>query len=68
MKALPAMPLTSCHGKRQYGSYGEADRVATRVRRQEDGVFVGAYHCTNCKRFHVGANREHGRHDRRREE
>lgn len=44
-----------CNGKRQFGTFSEADRIATRVRRNVDGEHTAPYLCRHCRKFHIGS-------------
>lgn len=64
-------PSVHCNGKRQYGSWAEADRVAGKARRHvEDGSTLQPYKCRDCQKFHVGnrggVSLARERHQRRR--
>jgi hypothetical protein len=47
------LPEVSCHGKRPYGSLGEAQE---RARRNTDitAESWSAYHCLHCGSYHIG--------------
>lgn len=64
------LPASQCQGKEAFDSMSRARQVARRRRRNErDGQ---AYHCTFCKRYHIGsvlgAKRKAGKPRRQRDE
>lgn len=42
-----------CSGKRQYGSHGEAAKVAKTMRRYTDNA-MNPYRCRHCAAWHLG--------------
>jgi hypothetical protein len=58
-----------CTGKKQFLTFPQASRSATRLNRRDQGAHVEAYHCRCCGccgYCHVGEARAHGRMDARR--
>lgn len=48
--------VRGCGGKRCYGTFTVADRLATRMRRQLDAAEVSAYKCRHCGWWHIGSD------------
>lgn len=52
----PTNGARGCNGKRQFGTFNEADRIAPRVRRNVDGEHSAPYLCRHCRKFHIGSS------------
>lgn len=53
----PQNQLRGCSGKRQYGSFAEATKLAERLRRQAEEA-IEAYKCRHCHHYHLGEPRQ----------
>jgi hypothetical protein len=53
--------VVGCTGKKRFVTFTKAASVARRIRRKDQKDPCEAYHCTSCAGFHVGAARDHGR-------
>jgi len=63
MKTDGLVSRVSCEGKRAYGSWAEAEKVARRMRQQKEDI-VAPYRCKHgCGMVHVGHTSEQIRRD-----
>lgn len=46
--------IAMCDGKKEFATYWQAQRAATRLNRKQDGAKGNAYRCPAGRHFHVG--------------